>query len=96
MLLPGHYAETFGHVMTESLIAGIPVIGATYGALGERIRAHGAGWTIDPDDPERDCETLIRRLDTARPELLRATRRADAVELRAVEETAGALRRALQ
>ena len=57
VLLPGHYAETFGHVMTESLIAGIPVIGATYGALGERIRTHGVGWTIDPDDPD----------ETARP-----------------------------
>ena len=88
VLLPGHYAETFGHVMTESLIAGIPIIGATYGALGERIRTHGVGWTIDPDDPD-ELHTLIRRLDTARFEILRATRRADAVPLRAVDETAG-------
>ncbi len=48
VLLPGAYAETFGLVMTESLIAGIPVIGASFGALGERIRADGVGWTIDP------------------------------------------------
>jgi len=88
VLLPGHYAETFGHVMTEALVAGLPVIGATYGALGERIRTYGAGWTIDPDDPD-ELEALVRRLDAHRPELLRATRRADAVELRSVEETAG-------
>jgi len=88
VLLPGRYAETFGHVMTESLIAGLPIIGATYGALGERIRTHGVGWTIDPDDPPQ-LETLVRRLDTARFELLRATRRADELALRTVEETAG-------
>ena len=39
VLLPGAYAETFGIVMSEALAAGIPVIGARYGALGERIRA---------------------------------------------------------
>ena len=74
VLLPGPYAETFGHVMTEALIAGIPVIGATYGALGERIRARGLGWTIDPDKPH-ELTTLIQRLDHNRHELLRATRR---------------------
>ena len=41
VLLPGAYAETFGIVMSEALAAGLPVIGAGYGALGERIRARG-------------------------------------------------------
>ena len=86
VLLPGHYAETFGHVMTESLIAGIPLIGATYGALGERIRTHGAGWTIDPDDTDA-LHDLIRRLDTARFELLRATRRAHQARLETMVRT---------
>ena len=45
------YAETFGLVMTEAILAGLPVVGASYGALGERIRAAGAGWTIDPTAP---------------------------------------------
>ena len=53
VLLPGPYAETFGHVMTEALIAGIPVIGATYGALGERIRAHGRRLDHRPRQPPR-------------------------------------------
>ena len=48
--------------MTEALAAGIPVIGARYGALGERIRANGCGWTIDPMDPD-GIRVLIERLD---------------------------------
>ena len=64
VLLPGPYAETFGIVMTEALAAGIPVIGARYGALGERIRAYGVGWTIDPDEPHE----LTRPHPTTRPQ----------------------------
>ena len=61
VLLPGPYAETFGIVMSESLAAGVPVIGASYGALGERIRMFGVGWTIDPMDHESIIK-LVERL----------------------------------
>ena len=87
VLLPGAYAETFGMVMSEALAAGIPVIGARYGALGERIRAHGCGWTIDPMDPDGIRE-LIERIDTVRDELVRVTRQVLRVPLDAVEHTA--------
>ena len=87
VLLPGPYAETFGIVMSESMAAGIPVIGATYGALGERIRAFGAGWTIDPTDPD-GIRVLIERLDRARDELLRVTRQVLLVPLETVADTA--------
>ena len=73
VLLPGAYAETFGIVMSESLAAGIPVIGASYGALGERIRTFGCGWTIDPMDPD-GIRLVIERIDRARDELVRVTR----------------------
>jgi glycosyltransferase involved in cell wall biosynthesis len=89
VLLPGAYAETFGFVMTEALVAGIPVIGASYGALGERIRATGAGWTIDPMD-HVGIATLIERLDRSRGEVLRAARQASTVPLKMVGETAPA------
>jgi len=69
------------------MAAGIPVIGATYGALGERIRAFGAGWTIDPTDPD-GIRVLIERLDRARDELLRVTRQVLLVPLETVADTA--------
>lgn len=75
VLLPGPYAETFGFVMSESLQAGIPVVGPYYGAIGERIVALDAGWTIDPDEPE-SLPTLLSALERNRLEVVRATRRA--------------------
>ena len=86
VLLPGPYAETFGHVMTEALIAGLPVIGASYGALGERIRPTGAGWTIDPTDVAGIRE-LIENLDRCRIEVLRATRHAIAARVQSIGGT---------
>lgn len=74
VLLPGPYAETFGQVMTEAMVAGRPVVGAHYGALGERIRAGGLGWTFDPEQPMEAAELFVR-LDRCRPELARVTRR---------------------
>ena len=87
VLLPGPYAETFGHVMTEALVSGRPVVGARYGALAERIRRHGVGWTIDPDDPQSLID-LVEHLDRAREEILRATRRAIELHIDPVAATA--------
>jgi glycosyltransferase involved in cell wall biosynthesis len=87
VLLPGPYAETFGHVMTEALIAGLPVVGASYGALGERIRPTGSGWTIDPTDVAA-IRDLIENLDRCRGEVLRATRCAIAAKVQSIRGTA--------
>lgn len=87
VLLPGPYAETFGHVMTEALVSGRPVIGASYGALGERIRRSGAGWTIDPDDGDQLCQ-LVVDLDRCRLEVLRATVAASMAPIHPVAESA--------
>jgi GT2 family glycosyltransferase/glycosyltransferase involved in cell wall biosynthesis len=87
VLLPGAYAETFGHVMTEALVAGKPVIGASYGALGERIRATGAGWTIDPAQPQQVL-ALLKALDECREELHRGTQAAIDAPIRSIAGTA--------
>jgi GT2 family glycosyltransferase/glycosyltransferase involved in cell wall biosynthesis len=87
VLLPGQFVETFGHVLTEALVAGRPAIGSRWGALGERIRRHQVGWTIDPEDVD-GMRQLIENLDGCRPELLRATQRAVEVDLRSVSATA--------
>ena len=55
--------------------------------LGERIRAHGCGWTIDPMDPD-GIRVLVDRLDRGRDELVRVTREVLRVPLETVEETA--------
>lgn len=38
------WPETYCHTLTELWACGIPVIGFDLGAVGERIRASGAGW----------------------------------------------------
>src|SRR5262249_10560010 len=88
VLLPGAYAETFGFVMTEALIAGLPVVGARDGALAERIRRTGAEWTIDPEHPG-GIRDLIERIDAFRPELARVTQAAAAVPVETVAAGAG-------
>lgn len=87
VLLPGPYPETFGLVMTEALVAGCPVIGAGYGALGERIRRLGVGWTIDPVDLPA-IRALVERLDRCRLEVLRAAQRAASTPIESVADTA--------
>ena len=87
VFLPGPFVETFGHVLTESIIAGCPVIGSRWGAIGERIRRYEIGWTVDPEDVEAMGD-LIERLDRCRLEVLRATRRTVDVELHSAADTA--------
>ena len=41
------WPETFCYTVSESWLSGIPVIGTDIGAIGERIRKTGAGWTVD-------------------------------------------------
>ncbi len=87
VLLPGSVPESFGLVLTECLLAGVPVIGTTFGALGERIRRHGVGWTVDPTEPDELFE-LVRRLDANRWEVLRAAVGAAATPVETVAQTA--------
>jgi glycosyltransferase involved in cell wall biosynthesis len=45
------WPETFAHTLTEAWSVGLPALGAKFGAVGERISKHGAGWTVDTTDP---------------------------------------------
>jgi glycosyltransferase involved in cell wall biosynthesis len=53
------WPETYSHTLTEAWAAGIPVIASDLGALGERVRAHGGGWLIDPRDPAGTYERIL-------------------------------------
>ena len=41
------WPETYCHTLTEMWMCGIPVAVFDIGAVGERVRAHGAGWLLD-------------------------------------------------
>ncbi len=47
-ILPSICHETYSHALTESWAYGVPVLGSSLGAIGERIRVHDGGWTLDP------------------------------------------------
>jgi len=55
--------ETFCHTLTESWAAGLPVVGSEVGAVGERMRATGAGWVVDPLDAPAVLAQLYRICD---------------------------------
>jgi GT2 family glycosyltransferase/2-polyprenyl-3-methyl-5-hydroxy-6-metoxy-1,4-benzoquinol methylase len=46
LLLPAWH-ETFSYVLSEALLAGVPALVSDRGALGERMRAIGAGRVVD-------------------------------------------------
>lgn len=88
-LLVAPYAETFGHAMTEVLLAGRPVIVSEVGALAERTRRDAVGWTVDAEDLPR-LATFVRNLDRRRHELLTATSRVTQLPVRHTRDTVAA------
>lgn len=49
-ILPSIGPETYCHALTEAWACGIPVLGSSLGAVGERLQ-DGGGWILDPTDP---------------------------------------------
>lgn len=50
-IVPAMWPETFCYCVSESWAMGVPVLGSSLGAVGERILRHGGGWTLPPNDP---------------------------------------------
>lgn len=46
---PAVWPETFSYTLGEAWAAGRPALVPARGALGERVDATGAGWTLDPE-----------------------------------------------
>ena len=57
------WPETYCHTLTEMWSCGLPVAGLDHGAVGDRIRASGAGWALPREDP---AALLARLLKVAR------------------------------
>lgn len=54
------WPETYCHTLTEMWSCGIPVLAMDIGAVGDRIRASGAGWLIPVDS---SAEQIMAKLE---------------------------------
>ncbi|WP_027080904.1 glycosyltransferase [Luteimonas mephitis] len=70
------WPETYCHTLTEMWSCGIPVLAMDIGAVGDRIRASGAGWLIPPDSQPDD---ILLALETALADTAGYARRVQAV-----------------
>ena len=59
------WPETYCHTLTECWSSGIPVFAFDIGAVGERIRTNGGGWSIDCFD----ATSFRTAIETARQDL---------------------------
>jgi hypothetical protein len=60
--------ETFSYVLSEFIIAGLPVLVNEFGALAERVRAHQAGWVVGSVDAAvEQIAKLVRAPELLRP-----------------------------
>ena len=65
---PSAGPETFSFTLSESWGAGRPVVVPPIGALGERVRASGAGWVLSEEDWLDDERMLGRIADILAPQ----------------------------
>src|SRR6185503_925267 len=61
MCLPSR-RETFGLVVAEAMLLGVPVVATTVGGIPEIVRAEIDGVLVPPDDPRSLAEALERIL----------------------------------
>jgi O-antigen biosynthesis protein len=61
IILPALWPETFSFTLSEAWELGIPVLGSDLGAIGERIRETGGGWTVDIHDIGA-VKSMIRKI----------------------------------
>ncbi len=87
------WAETFCYTLSEAWSCRIPVIGTDLGAVGERIRATGAGWLVSPDADGDDVRRLLEHIRTHPRELEEKRRKAGEVPLRSVAQMNAEYRR---
>jgi glycosyltransferase involved in cell wall biosynthesis len=59
VLFPNRVPESFSYALSDAWSAGVPVLAADAGALGERVRAHGGGWLLETGF---DAQAVERRL----------------------------------
>ena len=53
------WPETYCHTLSEAWASGLPVLSFDFGAVGERIKKHKAGWFLDPDNIQTSFDRII-------------------------------------
>lgn len=86
------WAETFCYTVSEAWLCGIPVVGADIGAVGERIRATGAGWTVDVDTKPEELLALLHHIKQHPEELEEKKRITEKLQIKTIEEMCGEYR----
>src|SRR5690606_21958334 len=56
------WPETYCHTLTEMWSCGIPVLAMDIGAVGDRIRASGAGWLIPVDSTAEQIAAKLQAI----------------------------------
>ena len=51
-IVASQWPETYCHTLTESWLAGIPVLASKIGTIEERVSKSGGGWLLDPRSAE--------------------------------------------
>jgi glycosyltransferase involved in cell wall biosynthesis len=68
VVIPSIYGEPYSYVLTEVWQAGIPVIAADFGAIGERVRKNGGGWLYPPGSEPASILSILEKLRKDRKE----------------------------
>ncbi len=58
---PKGQPESYCYALSDAWLAGLPVVGPDWGAIGERVRAHGGGNLYDPAAPAAAVALAITR-----------------------------------
>lgn len=61
VLFPSVVPESYGLALSECWQAGVPVVAFAHGAQGERIEAHGGGWTVPVECGAAGLADRLRR-----------------------------------
>jgi glycosyltransferase involved in cell wall biosynthesis len=93
---PARFAEPFGRVAPEALMAGRPVVASRVGAIPEVIRDGVDGLLVAPDDPAALAAAVARATDPAEAARLVEAGRARVIERFGYQQDLDAWRRVVE
>lgn len=85
MLILSTWPETFSYTLSESILAGIPIIATNLGALKERVERDNIGWIVDYKKPDDIC-LLLRHLNKNRNEINKCSEMTKHVHIKTFRE----------